>query len=209
METLRIPYSKRLSCKKALCQINAYRFTENITGPNVDIYACHNKRILKFRFVVFESIPEVKNFSPDFASEINKDSTVGILLQPYNQDPKNLLLRVNAVGAYYISFGQWYWNRADCTFEEIKFLQCSHYFKKKFENQSENWEISIEIDLHELFKFINLIDWVYTPGTVMYGNFLKVKNQPEKEAHFGMWNVVERSIFDCYKSNNLGKFILE
>jgi hypothetical protein len=209
MEVLKIPYSKRLSCKKPLCQINVYKFSENDIGPNVDIYSCHNRDTIKFKFKVFEPIIEVQNFYPNFASEINKDSTVGILLQPYNQDPKNLLLRVNAVGAYYLSFGQWYWNRADCTFEDNEFLRISNNYQKTIDKKLKNWEITIEIDLPKLFKFINVTEWKYTPKTVMYGNFLKVSNFPKSDAHFGMWSKVERNLFDCYKSDKLGQFILE
>ena len=189
--------------------IKIYRFTENTVTPEVDIFACHNKKTIKFKFRVYEPIIEVQNFYPDFASEINKDSAVGILLQPYEHDPRNLILRVNAAGGYYISFGQWYWNRADCTFEENEFIKISNRYKKLLKANSQYWEIIVKINLPLLFKFINLTEWKYTPGTVMYGNFLKVKKEPIEDSHFGMWNDVKRSSFDCYKSNNLGKFILE
>ncbi len=209
MEILHIPFSRMLFCRKPRAKINTYRFTENTNNPVVDIFACHNKKTIKFRFRVHEYITEVQNFHPDFASEINKDSAVGILLQPYECDPRNLILRVNAAGAYFISFGQWYWNRADCTFEKNRFIKISNKYKKLLKAKSPYWELTVEINLPLLFEFINLRKWEYTPGIVMYGNFLKVKKTPMEDSHFGMWNDVVRSSFDCYKSNKLGKFILE
>lgn len=209
MEVLNIPYNSKLTCRKSLGQINTYRFFENVTGPAVDIFACHNKETLKFKFKVYEPITEVENFRSNFASEINKDSTIGILLQPYVRDPRNFILRVNAAGAYFISFGQWYWNRADCTFEDNKFIDISNQYNKLLKTNSQYWEISVKIHLPLLFEFINFTEWKYSPGIIMGGNFLKVKKIPQNDSHFGMWKEVKRNTFDCYKSNKLGKFILE
>ena len=209
MEVLHIPYSPKLYCRKHCGQISVYKFNHNTAGPTVDIFACHNRETLKFKFRICEPIIKVKNLKPDFAQEINKDSTVGILLQPYVNDPRNMMLRVNAAGAYYISFGEWYWNRADCTFEDNRFIEILNCYKKLLKSNSPFWEISIKIHLPLLFEFINLKEWEYSPGAVMNGNFLKVNNLPKSDCHFGMWNEVKRNIFDCYKSRTLGKFILE
>lgn len=209
MKTMNVQFNSDLICKKKPSQISTYRFTENTVGPVVDIYSCHNSKALKFKFIIHEPITEVENFLPNFPNEINKDSTVSILLQPYLRDPRNFILRMNAAGAYFMSFGQWYWNRADCTFEENKFIKITNNYDQLILNHSSFWEISVEISFPLLFRFINLTDWKYTPGMSMRGNFLKIKKTPIDNSHFGMWNEVERNTFDCYKSTNLGEFILE
>lgn len=209
METLNIPFDSELVCGQALSQITKYKFTENATGPIVDIYSCHNKEILKFRFKIHEPITEVKNFHPNFPNEINRDSTIGLLLQPYLRDPRNFILRMNAAGAYFISFGQWYWTRADCTFEKNEFIKITHQYNNLLQEKSKFWEVAVEISLPLLFKFLNLTEWRYSSGTVMRGNFLKIKKTPIENSHFGMWNEVERNTYDCYDSNYFGEFILE
>ena len=209
MKVLNIPYESNLICKQIQTYINTYKFTEESTGPNVDIYSCHDSEKLKFKFTIHEPICEVKNFHPNFPEEINKDSTVGIILQPYLPDPRNMILRINAEGAYFMSFGQWYWNRANCTFERNDFIKITNNYDQLILKHSPFWEISVEISLPLLFRFINLTDWKYTHGMSMRGNFLKIKKTPSDNSHFGMWNEVERNTFDCYKSTNLGEFILE
>ena len=209
MQTLIVPFSRILICKKITEKINIYKFAENKITPIVDIFTCHNKKTIKLKFKIHEPIIEVQNFHPNFASEINKDSSISVILQPYIRDPRNMILRINAAGAYFISFGQWYWNRADCTFEENNFIKISNRYKKLIKSNSEYWEISVRIHLPMLFEFLNLTKWQYSPGKIIYGNFLKVKKTPVEDSHFGMWNEVECNTFDCYKSNNLGIFILE
>lgn len=209
MKTLNIPYDRELTCVSLPCRIDTYRFTENTGGPLVNIYSCHNKEKLKFKFRVYEPVTEVKSLYPDFPREINKDSTVSLLLQPYVKDPRNLILRMNAAGAYFISFGQWYWNRADCTFEKNEFLKVTSDYCNLLKGSSTFWEVTAEIDLALLFGFLGVTEWKYSPDTPMRGNFLKIKKTPEKDAHFGMWNEVTQNTYHCYKSELLGEFILE
>ena len=171
MKVLNIPYESNLICKQIQTYINTYKFTEESTGPNVDIYSCHDSEKLKFKFTIHEPICEVKNFHPNFPEEINKDSTVGIILQPYLPDPRNMILRINAAGAYFMSFGQWYWNRANCTFERNDFIKITNNYDQLILKHSPFWEISVEIPLPLLFRFINLTDWKYTHGMSMRGNF--------------------------------------
>lgn len=67
MKTLVIPYEPKLKDGQAQDKINTYKFTQSNIGPDVDIYCCHNKEILKFELTVREPITEVKNFHPNFA----------------------------------------------------------------------------------------------------------------------------------------------
>ena len=51
MQTLIVPFSRILICKKITEKINIYKFAENKITPIVDIFACHNKKTIKLSFI--------------------------------------------------------------------------------------------------------------------------------------------------------------